>query len=443
MRRKDAAKIPPTNDPIEEVSQLVLSGEMLDPATTAEFKLPRVRAGFIFTYGLTYFGFFLVLFMPALFSLPYKIQLLDPENKETILGLVVGLSAIILLPIGPIVGVFSDRSRFPWGRRRPFLLAGLGAAALGAVLIALAPIVPVVLLGYAITGLGGAFIGAAMNPVLAENVPPQQRGKLGALSGVAASIAGVCATLIGSFLTGNLLLLFLLPVGVFALGVLLWIFVIPDGPAPERFQSMSVGASLRSLLFDPRKHPDFAWVWLGKLLIGVGTAFFTTYQLYFLLDRLGFTAEEAGQQLAVVGGLALLATVGFTILGGFLSDKLRRRKPFIYIAAAMIGAGMVTAAFAPNFAVYMVGGVLLSAGSGAFNSVDLALASDVLPDKAAGGKWMAIYQVSGTVATAIGPVIAPVLLAVGGGANYTVLFIVGGAFALGAALTAWRVRGVR
>lgn len=443
MRRKDAAHVPPNSTPIEEVSQLTIRAEETEDPTTAELRIPRVRFGFTFAYGLAYFGFFLCLFMPALFSLPYKIQLIDPASKETALGLVVGISAIVLLPVGPIFGVLSDRSKLAWGRRRPFLLLGLGVFALSALVIALAPTVPVVLLGYIIAQIAGGLVGASMNPALAEHVPPAQRGKLGALSGVMASIAGVCASLIGSFLLDNLLVLFLLPVGVFAIGVVVWLLVIPDGPAPDRFQADTIGAALRSLLFNPRKHTDFTWVWLGKLCIGVGTAFFSTYQLYFLLDRLGFTAEEAGQQLAAVGGLALLATIGFTILGGYLSDKLRRRKVFIYIAASMIGIGMVIAAFSPNITVYIVGAVLLSAGSGAFNSVDLALASDVLPDKEAGGKWMSIYQVSGTIATAVGPVIAPLLLAIGGGGNYTALFIAGGAFAACAAFTASRVRGVR
>lgn len=442
MRRKDAANIPPTSTPIEEVSRLTVGEEDDDPTTT-ELRLPKVGAAFTFAYGLVYFGYFLALFTPALFSLPYKIQLLDPASKETILGVVVGVSAIVLLPAGPIIGVLSDRSRIRWGRRRPFLLLGLGAFALSAILIATAQNVPLVLIGYLIAQVAASLVGAALNPALAERVPPYQRGKLGALSGVMASVAGVSASLVGSFLTGNLLVLFLLPVAVLGVGVVLWLFVVPDAPAPERFRGLSVWSSLRSLLFDPRKHPDFAWVWVGKLAIGIGTAFFTTYQLYFVLDRLGFTAEEAGRQLAAVGGLSLLATVGFTILGGFLSDKLRRRKPFIYLASGMIAAGMVIGAFAPNLGVYIVGGVLLAAGSGAFNSVDLALASDVLPDKAAAGKWMSIYQVSGTLATAIGPVIAPILLAVGGGANYTVLFVVGGVIALGAAITASRVRGVR
>lgn len=405
--------------------------------------LPRVGRRFFIAYGVAYFGFFLVLFMPALFSVPYEVHLLDEGNKETILGLVVGISAIVLLPVGPIVGVLSDRSRIPWGRRRPFLLIGFGVLALSASVVALAPNVPLLVLGYLIGGIGTALTGAAMNPVLAEHVPPEQRGKLGALSGVAASMAGVSATLVGSFLTGNLLVLFLLPVAVFAVGVVLWIVVVPDAPAPDRFQATTVGSSLRSPLFDPRTYPDFAWIWIGKLSTGVGTAFFTTYQLYFLLDRLGYTAKEAGQQLAVVGGLAIVATIASTILGGLYSDRLQRRKPFIYPAAAFIAAGMGVAALAPNFALYAVGGVLLAAGSGAFNAVDLAMASDLLPDSDAGGKWMGIYQVSGTLAAAVGPVLAPVLLAMGGAPNYTVLFIGGRCLALGAAATAYRVRGVR
>ncbi|WP_433676934.1 MFS transporter [Microbacterium gorillae] len=444
MRRKDAANIVPTNTPIEDVSQLTLRAEDEEDPTTAELRIPKVGPGFVFVYSFAYFGYFLCLFMPALFSLPYKIQLVDPASKETVLGLVVGISAIVLLPAGPVLGVLSDRSKFAWGRRRPFLILGFSVFAISAFLIAIAPNVPLILVGYVIAQLAASLVGVAMNPTLAEHVPPAQRGKLGALSGVMASIAGVSATLVGSLLLNNVVLLFLAPVAVFGLGVLLWVLVIPDSPAPERFQSVKVGSSLRSLLFNPLKHPDFSLVWVGKLCIGVGTAFFSTYQLYFLLDRLGFTAEQAGQQLAVAGGLALLATIGFTILGGFLSDKLRRRKPFIYIAAGMIAAGMAIAAIAPDFGIYIIGGVLISAGSGAFNSVDLALASDVLPDPAAGGKWMSIYQVSGTLATAIGPVIAPLLLAIGGGSgNYTALFIAGGVFALGAAVTAARVRGVR
>ncbi len=134
----------------------------------------------------------------------------------------------------------------------------------------------------------------------------------------------------------------------------------------------------------------------------------------------------------------------FTIAGGTLSDRLRRRKPFIYLASAMIAAGMITAAFSSDFVIYAVAGALLAAGTGAFNSVDLALASDVLPDKAESGKWMSIYHLSGALSTAVGPAIAPLVLSTGAsGANYTLLFVSGGILALGSVITVIRVRGAR
>lgn len=406
--------------------------------------IPRVGPWFTTVYTLTYFGFFLVLFMPALFSLAYKVQLMDPASKEANLGLIVGIGALVSLVAGPVFGVVSDATRSRWGRRRPYLVAGLGLSLVSAMIIAMAPNFWVILAGWIVAQFAGSSISAALNPTLAERVPSSQRGRLGALSGVAASFAGVLATLIGSFLTANLFLLFLAPVAVFALVTILWLVTVPDAPAPQDARVGSLLGIFRSLAFNPRKARDFAWVWLGKFLLQFGYAFFGTYQLYFLLDRLGYTPEEAGRQLAVVGGLSLLATMLFTIGGGYLSDRLRRRKPFIYISATMIAVGSVIVAFAPDILPYAVGGTVLAAGIGAFNSVDLALATDVLPTNDENGKWMSIYYLSGTLAGAIGPIIAPLILLIGGaGQNYALLFTLGGVLSLGAVITAWRVRGSR
>lgn len=428
----------PDNETVEDGAVIA------DAKANGEPDIPRVGAWFTTVYALTYFGFYLVLFMPSLFSLAYKVQLMGPAAKETNLGLIVGIGALVSLIVGPVFGVLSDATRSRWGRRRPYLVAGLCLSLLSALTIVVAPSFWVVLIGWLVAQFAGSAISAALNPTLAERVPSSQRGKLGALSGVAASVAGVLATLIGSFLTGNLLLLFLAPVVVFAVVVSLWLITVPDASAPAEARVGSVLDIFRSLAFNPLKAKDFAWVWLGKFCLQFGYAFFGTYQLYFVLDRLGYTAEAAGRQLALVGGVSLLATMLFTIGGGYLSDRLRRRKPFIYTAASMIAVGSVVIAFAPDFLVYAIGGTVLAAGVGAFNSVDLALAADVLPTKDENGKWMSIYYLSGNLAGAIGPIIAPVILAVGGaGQNYTLLFAFGGILSLGAVITAMLVRGVQ
>lgn len=406
---------------------------------------PRVGVWFIVVYMLTYFGFNLTMLLPSLFSLAYKVQLIDPEGKTTSLGLIIGVGGIFGLILGPIFGVLSDGTRLRWGRRRPWLAGGIVISAIGALVIALAPTTIVMFVGYAISTVGIAAASAGFNPVLAERVPSAQRGKVGALGGVAAALAGVGAYLVGGILTGNIFLLFLLPPAVFAIMAVLFFLTVKDGPAPDDARVQSIGDIFRSFIFNPKKYPDFGWVWIGKACLQFGFTFFSTYQLYLLLDRLGFTAEQAGAQLALVSGFSLLALMGFAVLGGFLSDKLRRRKPFIYAASALIAAGLLVAGFAPNFLLFAIGGILLSAGTGAFTSVDLALATDVLPEKDKAGKYMSIYYLASSLPGVIAPIVAPVILMIGaaGTANYTMLFVFGAMLALGALISTWRIRGVR
>ena len=405
--------------------------------------IPRVGAGFIGIYMFTYFGFNLVMLMPVLFSLAYKVQLLDPDGKDASLGLVVGLGGVAGLILGPVAGVLSDGTRLRWGRRRPWLVGGLVISAVGGFVLAVAPNIPLMLVGWSICSIGVAALSAGWNPILAERVPSAPRGKVGALGGVSAAFAGVGATLVASYLTGNLLLLFLLPSIVLAVGVLLVVLIIKDRPAPAGTQIPSVRQIFGSFLFNPRRYSDFALVFLGKFLLQFGFTFFSTYQLYFLLERLRFTPEEAGRNLSLVGGISLLALMGFAVAGGFLSDKLRRRKPFIYASAVLIAAGLITVSVAPSFLFFAIGGVLLSAGTGAFTSVDLALATDLLPEKDRAGKYMSIYYLASSLPGTLAAMVAPAILAIGGGGNYPALFAAGGLFAAGTIITTWRIRGVR
>ncbi|MEV4580421.1 MFS transporter [Nonomuraea jabiensis] len=434
---------PPAETPQAAAEALLAGHEELIASATPPENLPRVSAWTITVYALTMFGFQLTLLLPALFSLAYKVQLIDPVNKDASLGFVIGLGGLFSLVVSLPAGVLSDGTRLGWGRRRPFLAAGLVLSALGALIIAVAPTVMVMLSGYVVVGIANAAIGTAINPFLAEQVPPEQRGTVGALGGVTAAVAGVGATLLGSFLTGSIYLLFLTPVAVLGVTALLYLLVIPDRPAPEDVRVGSILEVFKNIWFNPLKHSDFALVWVGKFCLSFGSTFFTTYQLYLLQDRLGFTPEQAGRQLAAVGGLSLLALVGSSIAGGTLSDRFKRRKPFIYLAAGLIVAGLAVAASASSILLFALGGVLLSAGTGAFSSVDLALASDVLPEKDKAGKYMNIYYLSSTLGGVLAPLIAPVILRLGGGGSYGVLFLSGAVLGLGAVVTAAKIRGVR
>ncbi|MGR6919846.1 MFS transporter [[Actinomadura] parvosata] len=404
---------------------------------------PRAPKRLILVYAITMLAGSFALLTPTLFAVAYKVQLVNPEGKETALGIIFGVSAAINLVAGPLFGVLSDRTRLPWGRRRPWIVAGIVVCVTSGVLMASATSMLMVGVGWVLYSMGVGCALGAMNPVLAETIPSSQRGTVGALVGVAGQLGGVAATLVGGMLTGNLLLLFLLPVSVYAALFVVYAFTIPHRPAPATTDRFALSAVFRLLVFNPREHRDFALVWLGRFLMQVGLTFLSTYQLYFLLDRLGLVPEEAGRQLAFVGGIGILVTTSFAIVGGILSDRLKRRKVFIYLATALSATGLVILAFADGIPLFATAVVFILAAAGLFGSVDLALASDVIPDSTKAGRWMGIYYVANTTSSAIAPIFAPIILLIGGGKNYTALFLVGAVVALGASLAARRIRAVR
>lgn len=405
--------------------------------------IPRVSWVFILVFTLMTLGANIVILMPTLFTIAFKVQLIAPQQKEAALGLVVGIGAIVTIVMSPIFGQLADHTRLKWGRRRPWILFGILLCAVGGVSLALAPNIPLVIASFIVYIAGTAAIMSCVSPVVADQIPESQRGKVGGLAGVAAQLGGVAGVLIGSMLTGNILLLVLLPVIIVAVLFMFYVFVVADAPAPSTTPRESLFDVFRKMVFNPRRHPDVAWVWLGRFLLFGGINFFSTYQLYFLLDRLGLTPAEAGQRLALVGGLGVLVASAFAVVGGILSDRLHRRKLFVYLGIVMVAAGLLLAAFAHDFWAYAIASLVLVGGAGVFGSVDIAMASEVVPDRSAAGRWMGIIGVSGYVPTAIAPLVAPLILSIGGGSNYLALFVFGAVITAGAAITTWRVRSVR
>lgn len=403
----------------------------------------KVGAGFLIVFGLVNFGLYLTVMMPALFSLPYKVQLLAPDNKALVLGLVAAIGAVVSLIAGPMAGVLSDRTRTRWGRRRPWLIGGIIVVLVGSTVVALAPSVPVLILGWIVVCIGGSGPAAAITPVVAEQVPEAQRGSVGAIVGVATQLAGVLGYTIGGLLTWNIVVLFVAPIIVFAILAVVYMLVVPDPLVP--LPHTTIRQTFRLMVFNPRKHRDFSLVWLGKFLMQMALAFLTTYQLYFLADRLGFTAEEAGQKLALVGGIGILVTMTFAIVSGTLSDKLKRRKAFIFTASILSATGLTLMAFTDGFGLFFAAVLFILGAAGTFGAVDVAMASDLVPDREQAGRWMTIYNLAATLPGALAPLLGAGLLLIGSptGTNYTALFLVGAVITLGTGVVTAFVKGVR
>ena len=424
-------------------------GEVLTQPPAAADGRPKVGASYIWFIVLAQFGAFMALVAPIGFSLSVVISRLAPDNQE-FLGYVSGVGALIVILFGPFLGGLSDRTRSRLGRRRPWIVWLTIIGLVGLTVVAVAPNVPVVILGWAVTqfgfGIGGLIIAASMG----DRLPQSQRGKVAGLTGVATMLASIMGVAIAGAFASNGLLLFLVPGGVGA--VLIFLFVIFVKEPDTRQQAAQERVSIRSVLagygYNVKQYSDFSWNWLGRFFFNFGLTLATTFTTFFFASKLGLPVDQLGGIIAISGLLGIVGTVGGAMLSGFLSDRLRRRKSFIVIAGALFAAGAVVASAAPDLTILLVGSVIMNFGLGVFSAVDQALYLDVLPETdTQAGRFIAINQFSTSIPQVAAPLLAPAFLAIGvagGESNYALLYLLAGAFALvGGLVILLRVKSVR
>jgi len=171
-------------------------------------------------------------------------------------------------------------------------------------------------------------------------------------------------------------------------------------------------------------------------------AFLTTYQAYFLLDKIGSAEADVPQQI-FLGTLAQsVFVVAASVIGGRLSDRTGRRKIFVFSASIVYGLAMFVVAIASSFNGFLVGMAIGGLGFGIYVAVDLALVVDVLPDKDNAAKDLGVFNIAGALPFSLAPAIAPAILAIGAG-SYGFLYAVAGVCAIIGAFAILPVRGVR
>jgi MFS family permease len=342
----------------------------------------------------------------------------------------------------PFCGKLSDRTSSRLGMRRPWIVGGLLGGTLGVLVVAVAPTISLVLLGWCVAQVGFNALLAAMVAVLPDQVPVTERGMVAGALGVCLPVASVAGTFLVKVFTGNTLAMFLVPCAVAAAFILLFAFTMPDrrlgaGDKP----AWSIRELAGTFWVSPHKSPDFAWAFSSRFMFVLAYAFLATYQAYYLLDHLGSAETDVPQQVFLGTLVQSAVLVAASLLGGRLSDWSGRRKVFVVVASVIYGVAMFFIAAAASFNGFLVGMAIGGLGFGLYMAVDLALVADVLPDPSSAAKDLGVMNIAGALPSAIAPAIAPIILAIGGH-SYGVLYAVAGVCALAAALAIVPVKRV-
>jgi MFS family permease len=326
-------------------------------------------------------------------------------------GVISGIAGACALITYPLVGALSDRTTSRFGRRRPWILLGVVVFALSLIALGLQTTIVGVGVFWSTTIIGFCIASAATTATISDQVPVNQRGfasawisapqAIGTIVGLALVIVLGLTIFVGYTLVGVLLLVLAIP----------FIGTVPDQALrKDQRPRGGLGTLLQGFWINPIKHPDFGWTLLGRILVNLGNALGTTLLLYFLLFGLGMSSGDANIGLLELTGVYLVFFVVAALVCGRISDRIGRRKIFVYLAAWLQALAALVLAFVPVFGVAIFAAGLLGLGYGCYMSVDQALATQVLPDAHSRGKDLGIMNIATAVPQAVGPLLGALIV---------------------------------
>ena len=394
----------------------------------------RERRNWVLIISLAVVFFVLLTLYVAVLQvlLPNQIQDFDPAGKATHLGALFAITSVFSTTVTPLSGALSDRTRSRFGRRTPWIVLGslIGGGAL--ILVPHARGMTSIAATWLIASISLNSMQTPITTVIAERLPASERGMASGVVG-AAMTGGVSAgTVFGGLLAREMRFAYcVLGLSIMAACVA-FVFLNPEPKTKlEPPPAFRLGAFLRSFWVSPWEYPDFAWAFFGRFTIYMGYQAVVTYLLYILEDHIGLSQMDANRMIARLASITFVALIFASVCSGWLSDRIRRRKPLVFGAALFMAAAVAAPVVAPSIPGMIVYAVLIGIGYGAFMSVDLALMTQVLPDRPGAsnstGKDLGILATAINVPQILSPVLAAALLGVTGN-NYALLFMAAGTF---------------
>lgn len=420
---------------------------------------PERRSVFwMFSSGAFWFAQSFKWFVLLLLTIPEQVaQIVPPSEKNSALGLVLGVGAM-WAAIGPFVfGWLSYHTRAKIGRHRQWLSLGASLTVLGLFAMGIANSIPMMIGAYLLLQIADDMGTGPYAGLIAEKVPVEQRGKASSVLGLLRFGAQVVGGIFGGVMAKN-------PAGVY-IGVAIvnvicaLITMIPlrkeEPYVPESGQGPNVKDFVASFL-TPWKTRDFTLVFIVSWVGNLGFYLVQTYLKNFLEDRIAdfrvfgtildlgvFKVDSAGPGVMFLGlMISLIAAIGAGLNAGLI-DRIGRKRS-VFLGGCLMAAPLVPFAIVPNFTLTVVLAPVFALGLGFYMSASWALVSDVLPDRERLGKDMGIWQAAQSsvqIGSGIVGSLIDALNRVSFGSGYSAMFLIGGAMILLGAVLARRISG--
>ncbi|MCM6761647.1 MFS transporter [Rathayibacter sp. ZW T2_19] len=409
------------------------------------------KKGYVFWLLAAQLVFFIALLGPAIVGIGLKIQSLVDAGEiaqdgatgaAAVLG---GFGALFATIANVVFGRLSDRTTSRLGRRRVWIVAGTVIMTAAFAIMALAPTLLVATIGWSLAQLGANMTLAPFIATIADQVPRFQRGKVTAALGIAQNVGILGGTYVAQAFVDQLFVMFVAPSILAIVVMVVFAVVLPDKRLPVAPPKATLRDWAETFWVSPVKNPDYALAWWSRFLITFASFGFTTFRFFYLLNHIGV---EEGDIPAVITTSVLIYTVALiaaSYFAGWLSDRIGRRKVFVWSSTALFAIGTFALIFVQDVGAFYILEAMLGLAYGIYVGVDLALVVDVLPNPDDSGKDLGVFNIANALPQTLAPLIGGILVYVSDptGNNYALWFSVCAVAAVIGAIVIFPIKKVR
>lgn len=356
--------------------------------------------------------------------LPNHIAEIDPQNKANNLAIVMTTALLFTIFAQPVAGALSDRCRSRWGRRSPFIVGGALIGGLAIFGISMMTTVAGIAVFWLMAAISLNCMNGPLATVVADRFLPENRGIASGFVGAGSTAGGTVGIILAGYLAWDLKLGYL----VFALAIAaccVAFVLINREPSTQDLpvEPFKWGTFFRSFWVSPREYPDFGWAFFGRFAMYLGYQGVVTYQLYILQDYIGLSVRQSNYAIGTISVITLVTLLFSGLISGVISDKMQKRKIFVFISSILMAIGLCVPLVMPTLTGMYIYAAILGLGYGAYTSIDMALMTQVLPGGGKqAGKDMGILTIATVLPQSFSPILSAWLLATFNN-DYSALFI--------------------
>ncbi|WEV64829.1 MFS transporter [Bifidobacterium sp. ESL0732] len=373
--------------------------------------------------------------------LPLQVGAFDEANKVRNLAIITTVGAFAAMIAQPIAGAVSDRTHSKLGRRAPWMLIGALIGSVALVGLSMGHSLIVIFIGWVFVQASFNFVQGPLTAIMPDRVPVMARGTFAAITGMATMLGAIGGQILGAMFAKHISLAYATLASFVLLFIVLFIVFNPDASSKQaKLPDFKVKDFLATFWVNPLRYPNFAWAFIGRLLLYAGYFAVTGYNLYTLQGYIGLSQDAAVSAVPVLGVASLVGMVPSIGLAGPLSDKIGRRKPFVLASALIVGLGLTIPWLIPTKTAMIAMAFICGLGFGAFSGVDQVLMTQVLPDTGTNAKDLGVVNIAATLPQTLAPAIGGGIVLVVG---YVGLFPVGIVLSILGAFSVLMIKGIR